>query len=94
MFPVKHSNALYHPKEWIVGVIVDGVAKAYPFVELGKTVGMIKDRVNDSSMTIKFDPQGKSAVIFDSHHKPIPSVMVYWFAWYAFHPDTLIFKPQ
>lgn len=94
MFPVNHNNARYHPKEWVLGVVVDGVAKVYPFVELGKTVGMIKDRVNGSSITIEFDPLGKSAAFFDSHHRPVPSVMAYWFAWYPFHPGTLIFKSQ
>jgi len=24
----------------------------------------------------------------DRHGKEIPTVIVYWFAWYAFHPDT------
>lgn len=94
MFPVNHNNAEYHPKEWIVGVVVKGVAKAYPFAELGKTAGSIMDQVNGASITIKYDPQSKSALIFDSQKTPIPSVMAYWFAWYAFHPDTLIFKAQ
>jgi hypothetical protein len=24
--------------------------------------------------------------------KPLPSVMAFWFAWYAFHPDTQVFR--
>jgi len=92
MFPVNHENNLHHPKEWVVGVEVDGVAKAYPFVELDKTSGQIRDQVKGSTIFIEFDPQARSAVVFDRHHQPIPSVMAYWFAWYAFHSDTLIFQ--
>lgn len=94
MFPVHPTNAQYHPKEWIVGLVVEGVAKAYPFVELRKTSGPIQDQVNGSSLTIEFSPQGESAVIYDSGYQPLHSVMAYWFAWYAFHQDTLIFTIQ
>ena len=92
MFPVSHENDLHHPKEWVVGVEVEGVAKAYPFLELDRTSGQIRDRVSGSTIIIEFDSQARSAVVFDIQHRPIPSVMAYWFAWYAFHPDTLIFS--
>jgi hypothetical protein len=91
MFPVNQENALHHPKEWIVGVEVDGVAKAYPFVELDKTSGQIRDRLNGSTIFIEFDSQARSAIVTDHEHQLIPSVMAYWFAWYAFHPNTLTF---
>jgi len=92
MFPINHESHLYHPKEWVVGLEVDGVAKAYPFSELEKTSGLISDRVNGLTIIIEFDSQARSAVIFDRQHQPIPSVMAYWFAWYAFHPGTSTFK--
>jgi hypothetical protein len=36
MFPISHIDPLYHPKEWVLGVEVQGVFKAYPFSELAK----------------------------------------------------------
>ncbi|THJ24941.1 MAG: hypothetical protein CAF45_003730 [Nitrospira sp. CG24E] len=28
----------------------------------------------------------------DTEGKLLPSIMAFWFAWYAFHPKTEIFK--
>jgi hypothetical protein len=29
-----------------------------------------------------------------NHHEIVPSVNLYWFAWQAFHPHTLLWTPQ
>ena len=36
MFPTSHVDPRYHTKEWVLGVEVKGVFKAYPFSELRK----------------------------------------------------------
>jgi hypothetical protein len=33
MFPTRHTDRRYHPKEWVLGVEVEGAYKAYPFSE-------------------------------------------------------------
>jgi hypothetical protein len=43
------------------------------------------------AITIHFNSQTHSASITDAGGKPLPSVMAYWFAWFAFHPDTQVF---
>lgn len=92
MFPVNHTNDRLHPKEWVIGVEIDGVAKAYPFSELEKGLAPIKDQLNTTEVIIEFDPSARTAGVHAPNQSPIPSVTAYWFAWYAFHPDTLIFQ--
>lgn len=92
MFDTTHFDPRYHPKEWVVGVEMNGVTKAYPFSELKKAHSPIIDQIGGRSMTIRFDKQSRSASVLDADGKPIPSIMAFWFAWYAFHPDTQVFK--
>lgn len=94
MFPTNHSDARYHPKEWVVGVEVGGVSKAYPFAELRQTTGVVRDTVNGTPLTVLFQADTQSAKILDAKGTPFPSVMAYWFAWVAFHPDTKVFTAQ
>ena len=92
MFNVTHFDPTYHPKEWVLGLEVDGVFKAYPFVELQKLHKPLADRVNGQRVLIHFNPQALSALATDADGTPMPSVTAFWFAWYAFHPDTQVFK--
>jgi len=92
MFDVTHFDPTYHPKEWVLGLEVDGVFKAYPFVELQKLHKPLADRVNGQRVLVHFNPQALSALATDADGTPMPSVTAFWFAWYAFHPDTQVFK--
>ncbi len=92
MFDVAHSDPDYHPKEWIVGIEVNGAFKAYPFSELQKVRTPLTDPVNGQVLRIHFNPTAQSASITDGAGKPLPSVMAFWFAWYTFHPETEVFK--
>lgn len=92
MFETSHFDAGYHPKEWVVGVEMNGAAKAYPFAELRKARSPVSDKLGGRRITLHFDTRIRSASVTDGEGKPLPSVMAYWFAWYAFHPDTQVFK--
>lgn len=52
------------------------------------------DRLADSfqnrDLDILFDHDNQAAKILDHNGKEIPTVIAFWFAWYAFHPDTLV----
>ena len=92
MFDVTRFDPTYHPKEWVLGLEIDGVFKAYPFVELKKLHEPLADRVNGQKVHIHFNPHTQSASVTDADGQPMPSLMAFWFAWYAFHPDTHVFK--
>ncbi|MDR4470150.1 MAG: DUF3179 domain-containing protein [Nitrospira sp.] len=90
-FDVTHVDSRYHPKEWVVGLEIDGATKAYPFLELRKVSSPVTDHVNGRGVTVRFNAASRSASVVDEQGKLIPSVKAFWFAWYAFHPNTLVF---
>lgn len=89
-FAVSNSDARLGRKDWVLGVTVGGLAKAYPFRKMKDNTSPIQDRIGDSAVTIKFHRKHQTAVALDSSGNPLESVQLYWFAWAAFHPDTLI----
>lgn len=91
MFPIKQTDVRFHPKEWVLGLTVGGIAKAYPFSELRKAKSPLHDEVNGQRITIQFHANAQSASAVDASGKPLPTVMAFWFAWYAFHPETKVF---
>lgn len=94
LFPVAARDRRYHEKERVLGVAIAGTFKAYPFSELAKTDGDVTDTVATESLRIRFDRQHQSATAFDMHGKELPAVTAYWFAWYAFHPETEVFQQE
>lgn len=92
-FAVRFTSQRYHPKEVVIGVRVGDEVKAYPFVEMVKTSGTIPDRLGTKHIRIQFDASARTARVFDEHGREIPSVTAFWFAWYAFHPQTQVFTP-
>lgn len=83
----------YHPKELVVGLEDNGVYKAYPFIELEKHgKPSFTDRINGKKITINWDNDNRSVNIFDSNGEEIAGIQGFWFAWFAFHPDTEVFR--
>jgi hypothetical protein len=83
----------YHPKEIVIGLGVNGVFKAYPFIELDKQdKASFSDSINGTSFEFTWDSANRSITIADTAGKPVAGIQGFWFAWFAFHPDTEIFK--
>lgn len=92
MFPLRFRSEGYHPKEQVLGLVLDGKAKAYPFVELAKGSGEVEDMLGNYRILIRYNHTHQSAEVFDTDGKPLPGVVLFWFAWYAFHPGTGIYR--
>jgi hypothetical protein len=94
-FPVSNTNARYHPKERVIGLTLGQQAKAYPFSELAKQGhARFNDEFAGQTLTIEYDAASQSAVIYDAQDRPLPTTTLFWFAWYAFHPDTDVFRAR
>ena len=95
-FPVfNKAPKQYHPKEKVLGLVSEKTYKAYPFVELNKhDKEIFIDTVNGRSFTIYWNKEEQSGSILDKNGTIVPVVQSYWFAWYAFHPETSIFTGQ
>lgn len=93
-FPVfNRAPGNYHPKEKILGLTVNQSYKAYPFVELNKFDSRrFTDTVDGRLLTIHWNREAQSGYITDDIGKVVPTVQSYWFAWYAFHPQTMVFS--
>jgi hypothetical protein len=97
MFDVQHRDDRFPLKEWVLGLDIDGVQKAYPFSVLDRAAGNsggINDSVGKRVVRIHFDRSHRTARAFDGKGQPLPAVMAFWFAWVAFHPATEVFRAQ
>ena len=93
-FQVSHkAPAKYHPKEQVMGVEIDGMFKAYPFVELSKQGrASFTDEVGGQKLVVFWNEESKTAYIENEQETVLPSTIGFWFAWYTFHPETDVFK--
>ena len=92
MFPVKFRAQGFHPKERVLGIVLDGKAKAYPFVELAKSSAEVPDTLAGRAIRIRYSPEHQSAEAFDTKGQPLVATTLFWFAWAAFHPDTVLYR--
>ncbi len=90
MFPIRHENNKFHPKERVLVVILEDVAKAYPFSELKKAKTPFEDKVGNQNIVVHFK-DGNYVEATDKSGNPVDSFVSYWFAWYTFRPETLVF---
>jgi len=92
-FPVSASSRRFHPKERVLGLAVDGRFKAYAFSELSRTGHEeISDSFAGLDLKIRFDRTAESARAFDANGGELAGVSGFWFAWFAFHPETEVFS--
>ncbi|MCZ4304148.1 DUF3179 domain-containing protein [Zoogloeaceae bacterium G21618-S1] len=91
-FPVAFRSAGFHPKERVLGVHVGDAYKAYPFMELHKGPALFEDMVGEQKIIIRFDKTHERAEAFDSRGAHLAGTTLFWFAWYAFHPDTAVHR--
>ncbi len=94
MFPLRFKSAALHPKERVLGVQIGTQTKAYPFVELGKTSGIVADTLAGQTLTVRYDALAGRATAHAADGVQLPAVVGYWFAWFAFHPDTAVFRAK
>lgn len=94
-FPVySQAPEKYHPKERVLGVEVNGAFKAYPFVELNKNAqAVFTDTLNNTELSIHWDEQHQSGAIYHGKQN-ITVTQAFWFAWFTFHPETLVYTAE
>ncbi len=87
MFPIGEIDPRLAPKDIVVGVRIGETAKAYPLATL--LGGSFRDEVGGHSLLVDWDPVARRATISEADSgEVLPSVVAYWFAWDAFHPDA------
>lgn len=85
-FPVSGSDDRIHPKTRVLGITIDGRYKAYP-EEIIASKGVLTDTFNGRSVQLEYK-DGFITVKDTTDSTEIVPVHTFWFAWFAFHPDT------
>ena len=76
----------------VMGFEIEGHFKAYPFEELRDGPERFTDHFRGQQIEVHFDRRNQTARIFDHNGNELPTVIAFWFAWYAFHPDTDVYS--
>jgi hypothetical protein len=90
-FPVGPVRRDLSPKTRVLGVHVNGRARAYPVTVLQQTGGAVVDEFDGLTVVIDIDGNGEIVSVRDVNDRPLVPVYVYWFAWQAFYPDTTVY---
>lgn len=90
-FPVENEEGNVHPKTVIFGIEVSGVYKAYKEIDLEK-LGIIEDVVGGTNIKVERDKTGIVKVTNLDIGEEIVKERDFWFAWYAFHPETKLYE--
>ena len=91
MFPVGDVCTDLSAKEMVLGIEINGAAKAYPLSLLEQKSGLLKDKIGENSVQIILSKEGQIENVQDHRARTIPAIFAYWFAWQAFHPDTEVY---
>lgn len=92
MFPVPMTRKELGNKDWVLGVVMDGEAQAYPVKELPDDKEL-RDTIAGKTVRLIWDADSRHPILQDEEGKPIPYVMAFWFAWQAFYPGTGLWTP-
>jgi len=90
MFPVAHENEEIDRKSLVLGVELRGKHKAYPFKHLKPGKNM--DTFQGEDIVIWYDETNHNAWLTETTTSEAKGTRLFWFAWYAFHPNTQIYK--
>ena len=87
LFPVENEDDRIHPKTIVFGIELDGNFKAYKEEDLIELT-TITDIIGDVEITLTREDNGLITVTPERAIKERDM----WFAWYAFHPETLLYE--
>ncbi|MBU6402151.1 MAG: DUF3179 domain-containing protein [Verrucomicrobia bacterium] len=92
-FPVPVYRDELPKKAWVIGINLGGQSKAYSLTRLAQGA-TVSDTVGGVNVNVSYDTIAEEPVVLrETDGKVLPSVQAYWFAWQAFHPDTLVWAP-
>ncbi len=94
-FPVDKKDGRLNEKEFILGIVVNGKAKAY-WPEAIKTAGEVKDSFQGKTIVAQYQKDIDAVRLFekkgDGELLRVNPFGSFWFSWVAAHPDTELLK--
>jgi hypothetical protein len=89
--PVENEDDRIHPKTVVFGVEVNGAFKAYQEDDL-RGLKAVEDTLGGARITVVREDSGTVRVTNLDTGEDIVPVRGFWFAWYAFHPETELYS--
>ena len=92
-FGVPANRDEFDNKVWILGILLEGKAKAYLISSLGIR-GTITDEFAGKRLQISYDAETQEPAVVDlTSGERLAFTRAFWFAWQAFYPETEIWRP-
>ena len=89
-FPLENEDNRLSSYEIVYGIKINETYKAYP-KNLIKDKESFSDMVGETKLRIEYDNQLESIRIYDEQNQLVHETL-FFFAWAAFHPETLIYS--
>lgn len=94
-FPVGKKDDRLNDKDFILGIVVNGKAKAY-WPEAVKKAGEIEDRFEGKTIIARYEKEIDAMRMFekksDGTLERINPFSAFWFSWVAAHPNTELYR--
>ena len=85
------NDSRLEPYAAVIGVVVNGVARAYPLEQL-QTLHRLTDNLGGATIELRYAPTTHHVQLFIDD-QPLSVQQTWWLGWYEFHPDTSIWQP-
>lgn len=96
MFGVRPTSDRLPAKERVLGVwLPEGAARAYPLSAFEPATDPVelRDEIGGRPVTLRYDPESQSLRVLEAPEGTRWS-HAFWFAWYAFHPETTVHQAR
>lgn len=78
-------------KALVVGITLDGIARAYP-LELLRQKKVLTDNLGGTILTMAYDPKSDQVSVRTTNDKEIMPLILYWFVWKSMYPASDIYE--
>jgi len=92
MFPVRPQSRQLPAKDRVLGVWAGEEARAYPVSALRESEHPLREELAGRQFTLVYDSTADSIRVTDAE-EGVQWMYSFWFAWYAFHPQTKVYEP-
>jgi len=91
MFPVSRSDPRFANKAPVIGVMLGEKTKAYPVETIAAAPdGRVTDTIDGRPVVLEADDAGTVRIVQAPEDSRV--IHTFWFAWFAFHPDTGVYS--
>lgn len=93
-FPVDNKDTRLDEKDFILGIVINGQAKAY-LPSAIKSIGELEETFQGKNLLIRYEADVDAVRIYEKINNQLERVNPlagFWFIWVAVHPNTELYK--